>query len=93
MLREDLELVGNARVKDIESAQQKLVIVVRRLIASGEAAMKEPGSEDGSAEPEMSEAEMEAMMAASLAAGDGGGDVTTLEGMKNDESDQMDIAA
>lgn len=44
MLKEDLELLSSARAQDIEAAQQKIVSVVRRLLASGEAMMK---SEDG----------------------------------------------
>ncbi|MEN6521592.1 MAG: flagellar motor switch protein FliG [Armatimonadota bacterium] len=42
MLREDLELLANAKPEDMEAGQQKIVNVVRRLIASGEAAMKNP---------------------------------------------------
>jgi flagellar motor switch protein FliG len=50
MLREDLELVGNARIKDVECAQQKLVVVVRRLIASGEASLKDESAGEGAEE-------------------------------------------
>ncbi len=50
MLREDLELVGNARQKDVETSQQKLVLVVRRLIATGEASLKEEGAETKTSE-------------------------------------------
>ena len=39
MLKEDLELVGSVREKDVEAAQQKIVRVVRRLLASGEVAL------------------------------------------------------
>ena len=40
MLKEDLELLSHVRAKDVEAAQQKLVYVVRRLLASGEAVLK-----------------------------------------------------
>lgn len=39
MLKEDLELLGAAKPKDVEAAQQKMVRVVRRLLASGDITM------------------------------------------------------
>lgn len=38
-LKEDLELAGAVKVKDIEAAQHRVVSVVRRLLASGEIAL------------------------------------------------------
>ncbi|HPP73933.1 MAG TPA: flagellar motor switch protein FliG [Armatimonadota bacterium] len=56
MLKEDLELITNVRAKDVEAAQQKIVYVVRRLLASGEAMLR--NSDDvvveGTAEEESS---------------------------------------
>lgn len=67
MLKEDLELLSNVRPQDVEAAQQKIVSVVRRLIASGEAVLKsgdEPAELTTSEAPvaEMSEEEMERQM-------------------------------
>ncbi len=39
-LKEDLELTGPVRVRDVESAQQRMVAVVRRLVHSGEVLLK-----------------------------------------------------
>lgn len=53
MLREDLELVGSVRQKDVEASQQKIVSVVRRLLATGEATIEEATEEASSTEAEM----------------------------------------
>lgn len=45
-LKEDLELAGNVKVKDIESAQQRIVFVIRRLLKSGEIALVEQQQEE-----------------------------------------------
>lgn len=94
MLKEDLELVGNAKTKDIEAAQQKLVAVVRRLLAAGEASMKEAGEEQ-SVGAAMSDADLEAAMMAELNGGDGSGSQDTCGGggLTDEQSDQVDVAA
>ena len=44
-LKEDLELLGQVKVKDVEAAQQRIVGLVRRLLASGEISLAEPEEE------------------------------------------------
>lgn len=39
-LKEDLELTGPVRVRDVEAAQQRIVAVVRRLVQAGEVILK-----------------------------------------------------
>ena len=39
-LKEDLELTGPVRVRDVEAAQQRIVAVVRRLVHAGEVILK-----------------------------------------------------
>ncbi len=46
MIKEDLELMGPVRVRDVEEAQQKIVAVIRRLDDSGEIIISR-GKEDG----------------------------------------------
>lgn len=46
MIKEDLELMGPVRVRDVEEAQQKIVAVIRRLDDSGEIVISR-GKEDG----------------------------------------------
>lgn len=46
MLKEDLELLTNVKPADMEAGQQKIVCVVRRLIVSGEAIIKNPDEEE-----------------------------------------------
>jgi len=45
-LKEDLELTGPVRVRDVESAQQRMVAVVRRLEHSGEVILKSGEDEE-----------------------------------------------
>lgn len=45
MLKEDLELLTNVKATDMEACQQKIISVVRRLIVSGEAIMKDSEEE------------------------------------------------
>ena len=46
MIKEDLELMGPVRVRDVEEAQQKIVNVIRRLDDAGEIVLSR-GKEDG----------------------------------------------
>jgi len=44
-LKEDLELTGPVRVRDVEAAQQRIVAVVRRLVHAGEVVLKSTDEE------------------------------------------------
>ncbi len=46
MLREDLELLGPVRVRDVEEQQQKIVLVIRRLDELGEIIISRGGSQN-----------------------------------------------
>jgi flagellar motor switch protein FliG len=45
LIREDMEFMGPVRVSDVESAQQKIVDIVRRLEDSGEVIISGRGGE------------------------------------------------
>jgi flagellar motor switch protein FliG len=100
MLKEDLELLTNAKDKDIEAAQQKIVLVTRRLLASGEASLiseeiaEGTGGESEGEGGEDGNAEWEAMMKAAEAeaAGESAGEKPAEEA-SGDEPDQVDRAA
>lgn len=47
LIKEDMEYMGPVRVSDVESAQQKIVDVARRLEESGEIIVSGRGGEDG----------------------------------------------
>ena len=46
MIREDMELMGPVRVKNIEEAQQKIVDTVRTLEDAGEIVVSKGGGDD-----------------------------------------------
>ncbi len=46
MIKEDMEIMGPVRVRDVEEAQQKIVNVIRRLDESGEIIISRNGEED-----------------------------------------------
>jgi flagellar motor switch protein FliG len=46
MIKEDMEVMGPIRVRDVEEAQQKIVNVIRRLDESGEIIISRSGEED-----------------------------------------------
>lgn len=46
MLREELEIMGPARLRDVEAAQQKIIQVAKRLEAEGQLVLASKGSED-----------------------------------------------
>jgi flagellar motor switch protein FliG len=45
-LREEIELLGPMRVKDVEAAQDRIIAVVRELAEAGEITMPQEGAED-----------------------------------------------
>ncbi len=46
MLREELEIMGPARLRDVEAAQQKIIQVAKRLEAEGQLVLASKGGED-----------------------------------------------
>ncbi|MFZ5451891.1 MAG: flagellar motor switch protein FliG [Thermodesulfobacteriota bacterium] len=46
MLREELEIMGPARLRDVEGAQQKIIQIAKRLEAEGQLVLAGKGSED-----------------------------------------------
>lgn len=46
MIREDMEVMGPIRVRDVEEAQQKIVNIIRRLDETGEIIISRNGEED-----------------------------------------------
>jgi flagellar motor switch protein FliG len=46
MLREELEIMGPARLRDVEAAQQKIIQTAKRLEAEGQMVLAGKGSED-----------------------------------------------
>ena len=46
MIREDMEYMGPVRMKDVEEAQQKIVIVIRKLEDSGEIVISRGGGDE-----------------------------------------------
>ena len=46
MLREELEIMGPARLRDVESSQQKIIQIAKRLEAEGQLVLAGKGSED-----------------------------------------------
>lgn len=46
MIKEDMEVMGPIRVRDVEEAQQKIVNIIRRLDESGEIIISRSGEED-----------------------------------------------
>jgi flagellar motor switch protein FliG len=46
MLREELEIMGPARLRDVEAAQQKVIQIAKRLEAEGQLVLTGKGSED-----------------------------------------------
>ena len=46
MLREELEIMGPARLRDVETAQQKIIQIAKRLEAEGQLVLAGKGSED-----------------------------------------------
>lgn len=46
MLQEELEIMGPARLRDVEGAQQKIIQVAKRLEAEGQLVLTTKGSED-----------------------------------------------
>ena len=46
MIKEDMEIMGPVRVRDVEEAQQKIVNIIRRLDESGEIIISRNGEED-----------------------------------------------
>ncbi|MEN6370674.1 MAG: flagellar motor switch protein FliG [Armatimonadota bacterium] len=79
MLKEDLELLTNAKPEDVDAGQQKIVNVVRKLIASGEAVLRNPDEMGGET---LDEAQIEAQMMAQM------------EGEQVvEQSDQVELAA
>lgn len=46
MLREELEIMGPARLRDVEAAQQKIIQIAKRLEAEGQLVLAGKGSED-----------------------------------------------
>lgn len=46
MLQEELEIMGPARLRDVEGAQQKIIQVAKRLEAEGQLVLSSKGSED-----------------------------------------------
>ena len=46
MLREELEIMGPARLKDVEASQQKIIQIAKRLEAEGQLVLAGKGSED-----------------------------------------------
>ena len=46
MIKDDMEIMGPVRVRDVEEAQQKIVNVIRRLDESGEIIISRNGEED-----------------------------------------------
>lgn len=46
MIKEDMEVMGPIRVRDVEEAQQKIVNIIRRLDESGEIIISRDGEED-----------------------------------------------
>jgi flagellar motor switch protein FliG len=45
-IKEDMELMGPVKIKDIEAAQQKIVAVVRRLLESGQISLADEDAEE-----------------------------------------------
>jgi flagellar motor switch protein FliG len=45
-LREEIELLGPMRVKDVEAAQDRIIAIVRELAESGEITLPQEGGED-----------------------------------------------
>lgn len=94
MLKEDLEMIGSVRAKEIEAAQQRVISIVRNLLNSGEATLKsqEEGAEvsDGGS----GGSEWEDMM--KQFESEDGGDVNasaTQEDQSGESADQIDKAA
>ncbi|MEG3069864.1 MAG: FliG C-terminal domain-containing protein [Candidatus Syntrophopropionicum ammoniitolerans] len=46
MLREEIEIMGPVRLRDVEQAQQKTVTVIRKLDEAGEIIISRGGDED-----------------------------------------------
>jgi flagellar motor switch protein FliG len=46
MIKEDMEVMGPVRIRDVEEAQQKIVNIIRRLDESGEIIISRNGEED-----------------------------------------------
>lgn len=95
MLKEDLELLGSVRTKELEAAQQRVVSVVRRLINSGEVTITASGegSETGEGGGD-SNSEWEAMMKQFESDDNGGQPAASTEGGDSGESgDKVDMAA
>ena len=45
-VQEDLEVTTNIRLKEVEEAQQRIVMVIRRLEEEGEVIIRKGGAED-----------------------------------------------
>ena len=46
MLREDMEIAGPVRVKDVQEAQQRIVNVIRKLEETGEIVIARGGKDE-----------------------------------------------
>jgi flagellar motor switch protein FliG len=46
MLQEELEIMGPARLRDVEAVQQKVIQIAKRLEAEGQLVLTGKGSED-----------------------------------------------
>jgi flagellar motor switch protein FliG len=46
MLREDLEAMGPVRLRDVESAQQNIIVIARKLEAEGKVSISGKGGEE-----------------------------------------------
>jgi flagellar motor switch protein FliG len=46
MLREELEIMGPARLRDVEASQQKIIQIAKRLESEGQLVLAGKGSED-----------------------------------------------
>jgi flagellar motor switch protein FliG len=91
MLKEDLELVGSVQPKDLEAAQQRVVMVVRRLLASGQATLTTNSDSDAQLEiVEGGNAEWDQMMKQFEETENGG---STGGGQSDESGDQVDMAA
>ncbi len=93
MLKEDLELLTNARPEDMEAAQQRIVLIVRRLLANGEAALRSDSSDEAREPVEDTTILSDEQLAAQMAAEMGMADTQTSEEQTGGESDQEQLAA
>jgi flagellar motor switch protein FliG len=46
MMREDMDVLGPVKVRDVETAQQQIVAVIRKLDESGIISLKGAGNEE-----------------------------------------------